>query len=182
MKIGLFTFGGGYAMIALIDHECVEKKKWITSDELMDVTVVAESTPGPIAINCATYVGYQQAGFAGGMSATLGVIIPSFVVIYLISLFFNNVLEIAAVNNAFKGVQVAVSLLIAAAAIKMLRHMQRETLPAIILLLSFGAVLMIEALNLNFSTIYIILIAGVIGYLSSLLIKKDEKSRERGRE
>ena len=84
-KIGMFTFGGGYAMISLIDHECVERKHWLTSDELMDMTVIAESTPGPIAINCATYTGYKKAGILGAVTATLGMVIPSFVIILLIS-------------------------------------------------------------------------------------------------
>ena len=77
-KIGLFTLGGGYAMISIIENICVEQKKWITHDEMMDVTVIAESTPGPIAINCATYVGYKQKGIRGAMAATLGVVLPSF--------------------------------------------------------------------------------------------------------
>ena len=89
-KIGTFTFGGGYAMISLIDHECVEKKQWITSDELMDITVIAESTPGPIAINCATYTGYRKAGVAGAVMATLGMILPSFFIILVISMCMDN--------------------------------------------------------------------------------------------
>ena len=82
-KIGLFTFGGGYAMISTIENNCVERKQWITHDEMMNVTVIAESTPGPIAINCATFTGYKKAGFSGALVATLGMIVPSFVVIYL---------------------------------------------------------------------------------------------------
>ena len=85
-KIGLFTFGGGYAMISFIENDCVEKKKWITHDEMMDVTVIAESTPGPIAINCATYVGYKKGRLLGAIIATLGMILPSFIIILLISL------------------------------------------------------------------------------------------------
>ena len=92
-KIGMFTFGGGYAMIALIEHECVENKQWITSDELMDVTVIAESTPGPIAINCATYTGYKKAGISGAIIATIGMILPSFLIILLISSFMDNLLK-----------------------------------------------------------------------------------------
>ena len=92
-KIGLFTFGGGYAMIAMIEHNCVEKKQWITHDEMMNVTVIAESTPGPIAINCATFTGYKKAGFSGALAATLGMVLPSFAVIYLISMFLDNFLE-----------------------------------------------------------------------------------------
>ena len=82
-KIGFFTFGGGYAMIALIENNCVEQKKWISHDELMNVTVIAESTPGPIAINCATFIGYKKVGFLGAIIATLGIILPSFIVIFL---------------------------------------------------------------------------------------------------
>ena len=83
VKIGLFTFGGGYAMISMIENNCVEKKAWITHDEMMDVTVIAESTPGPIAINCATFTGYKKAGFLGALVATLGIVVPSFIVIFL---------------------------------------------------------------------------------------------------
>lgn len=169
MKIGLFTFGGGYAMISLIDNECVEKKKWITHDELMDITVIAESTPGPIAINCATYVGYQQAGFAGAILSTIGIVLPSFAVIYLISLFFNNILEIAVVANAFKGIKIAVDVLILNVAIKMLKKMHKMKRPIIIMSCSLVASLSIHFFKWNFSSIYIILIAGLMGYLTSII-------------
>ena len=89
-KIGLFTFGGGYAMLSLIENNCVEKKKWITHDEMMNVTVIAESTPGPIAINCATFVGFKQAGLLGALTATFGMVFPSFVIIYTVSMFLDN--------------------------------------------------------------------------------------------
>ena len=94
-KIGLFTFGGGYAMISLIENACVEKKQWITHDEMMDVTVIAESTPGPIAINCATFVGYKQKGLIGAIASTIGVVLPSFCIIFVISMLLDNFLEIA---------------------------------------------------------------------------------------
>ena len=100
-KIGLFTFGGGYAMISIIENNCVEKKKWITHDEMMNITVIAESTPGPIAINCATFVGYKIAGLLGAIAATVGVVIPSFVIIFVISTFLDNFLEIPIIANAF---------------------------------------------------------------------------------
>ena len=89
-KIGLFTFGGGYAMIALIENTCVEKKQWITLDEMMNITVIAESTPGPIAINCATYVGYKQKDFVRALVATIGMVLPSFCIIFAISRFMNH--------------------------------------------------------------------------------------------
>ena len=93
-KIGLFTFGGGYAMINLLDNEFVGRKKWIESDEFMDLVAIAESTPGPIAINCSTYIGYKREGILGALFATAGMCLPSFVIIYLISLFFDSFLSI----------------------------------------------------------------------------------------
>ena len=92
-KIGAFTFGGGYAMIPVIEDICVEKKRWITHEDMVNVTVIAESTPGPIAINCATFVGFQRGKFWGAVAATLGVVLPSFIIIYIISMFFNNLLN-----------------------------------------------------------------------------------------
>ena len=91
-KIGLFTFGGGYAMVAVIERDLVEKKKWISSEEFSDVIAIAESTPGPLAINSATYIGYKVGGFLGSVFATLGVVLPSLAIIYVISLFFNEFL------------------------------------------------------------------------------------------
>lgn len=126
VKIGLFTFGGGYAIISMIENNCVEKKAWITHDEMMDVTVIAESTPGPIAINCATFIGYKKAGFLGALVATLGIVVPSFIVIFLISMFLDNFLEITIVANAFKGIKVGVGLLILDAAITMINKMQKK--------------------------------------------------------
>ena len=126
MKIGLFTFGGGYAMISIIENICVEKNKWITNDEMMNVTIIAESTPGPIAINCATFVGYRQAGLIGAAAATLGVTIPSFVIIFAISLFLDNFLEIAVIAHAFNGIKIGVGVLIVEAAAKMMKNMKRQ--------------------------------------------------------
>ena len=111
-NIGIFTFGGGYAMISIIENNCVEKKKWITHDEMMDITVIAESTPGPIAINCATFVGYKRAGLLGASAATLGVVVPSFTIIFVISTFLDNFLEIPVIANAFMGIKVGVGILI----------------------------------------------------------------------
>lgn len=178
MKIGLFTFGGGYAMIALIDNECVEKKKWITHDEFMDITVIAESTPGPIAINCATYVGYQQAGFIGAVLSTIGMVLPSFIILYLISLFFDNLLEIAIIANAFKGIKIAVGVLILNAAAKMLKKMHKMKRPIIIMSCAFTASLLINIFKWNFSTLYLILISGLTGYL--ILVIGEIKSKDGG--
>lgn len=172
MKIGLFTFGGGYAMIALMDNECVEKKQWITHDEFMDVTVIAESTPGPIAINGATYIGYRQAGFIGAVFATIGMVLPSFIILYLISLFFDNLLEITVVASAFKGIKIAVGVLILNAAIKMMKKMQKKMMPTAIMLCSLTASLCINLFALRFSTIYLILIAALFSFTIFVVGKK----------
>ena len=177
-KIGLFTFGGGYSMISFIDDECVVKKKWITSDELMNVTIIAESTPGPIAINCATYVGYRQAGILGSVISTIGVVLPSFIIIYIISLFFDNILENKIIASAFKGIKIAVSLLVFTAALRMLKIIPRNKLPLIIMALTFVAMIAISVFSINFSSIYLILIAGLVGYITfaiSRFRKEDKK-------
>ena len=132
-KIGLFTFGGGYAMIAMIENHCVERKKWISHDEMMNVTVIAESTPGPIAINAATFVGYKQAGFIGAVIATLGIVLPSFLIIFAVSSLLDHFLEIAVIASAFKGIKIAVGILILDAAITMIRKMHKKLLPRVIM-------------------------------------------------
>ena len=121
-KIGLFTFGGGYAMIPIIEQTCVKNNKWITHDEMMNLTIVAESTPGPIAINLATFVGYRQKGLIGSIVSTFGVVLPSFLVIYIISMYLNNFLEITIIAKAFKGIKIAVSVLILKVAINMIKN------------------------------------------------------------
>ena len=173
LKIGLFTFGGGYAMIPLIENTCVTKKAWITHEEMMDITVIAESTPGPIAINCATYVGLKKKGFWGAVAATLGVIIPSFLIILLISFFFDRFLEIKWVSSAFKGIKIAVGILIVDAAVKMIIKMKKEPFPIIILSVAFIAMMLINIFALRISTVVIMLAAAVAG-LSIYLIKRSK--------
>ena len=161
-KIGLFTFGGGYAMISIIENNCVERKKWITHDEMMNITVIAESTPGPIAINCATFTGYKKAGFTGALTATFGMVIPSFLVIYLISMFLDNFLELTVVANAFRGIKIAVGILILDAAITMIRKMHKKKLPRTIMICSCIVMLGINIFSLNFSSISLMLIAAAV--------------------
>lgn len=176
MKIGLFTFGGGYAMISMIENNCVEKKKWISHDDMMNVTVIAESTPGPIAINCATFVGYQQAGFLGSLTATLGIVLPSFLVIFVISMFLDNFLEITIIAHAFKGIKVAVGILILDAAITMIKKMHKKVFPKAIMLCSFAAMLLINVFAWNFSTISLMLIAAAIS-LAAFIISGNLKQK-----
>ena len=161
-KIGLFTFGGGYAMISMIENNCVERKQWITHDEMMNVTVIAESTPGPIAINCATFTGYKKAGFIGALTATLGMILPSFMLIYLISMFLDNFLEMTIIANAFKGIKIAVGLLILDAAITMIKKMHKKKLPRMIMVCSCIAMFFINLFAWNFSSISLMMIAAIV--------------------
>ncbi len=159
-KIGIFTFGGGYAMISIIENTCVERKKWITHDEMMQMTVIAESTPGPIAINCATYVGYKQAGTLGSIVATAAMVLPSFVIIYLISSVLDNFLEITLIANAFRGIKIGVGVLILNVALTMLKKMPKKPFPRIIAGCAFAAMLVINFCSLRISSITLMLLAG----------------------
>ena len=161
-KIGLFTFGGGYAMIAMIEHNCVERKGWITHDEMMNVTVIAESTPGPIAINCATFTGYKKAGFSGAVAATLGMVVPSFTVIFLISKLLDNFLELTLIANAFRGIKVAVGILILDAAITMVKKMHKKKPPRTIMVCSCVVMFCINLFAWNFSSISLMLVAAAV--------------------
>ncbi len=173
-KIGLFTFGGGYAMIALIENTCVENKRWITNDEMMNITVVAESTPGPIAINCATYVGFKQRGFWGALAATAGMILPSFCIIFAISRFLDHFLEIAWIAHAFQGIKIAVGILILDAALKMLKKMQKKPMPQAFMLCAFAAMLLIDIFSVRISSIVLMLAAGLIS-LIVFMVRKPAK-------
>ncbi len=183
LKIGLFTFGGGYAMIALLENEFVSKKKWIEKEEFLDMVAIAESTPGPIAINSATYIGYKIAGFLGSLSATVAVCIPSFIIIFLISLFFEAFLSLTYVAYAFSGIQICVIYLIMSAGIKMLKGIQKT--PFNIVMIALTAVIMVafSILSISFSTVFYILIGGAVGVIAYLIctygkVKKDVKEAE----
>ena len=161
-KIGLFTFGGGYAMIALIEDACVERKQWITHEDMMNLVVIAESTPGPIAINCATYVGYRQKGFWGSVIATLGMVFPSFVIIYLISMFLDRFLEITIITNAFRGIKLAVGLLIVNAALNMLQKSKKTPVNRWIFGCTCAVMVVALLLSVRFSSVWLILAAEMV--------------------
>lgn len=169
LKIGLFTFGGGYAMIALLENEFVSNKKWIEKDEFLDVVAIAESTPGPIAINAATYIGYKTLGFIGALLATLSVCIPSVCIIYGISLFFDAFLSFTLVANAFRGIQVCVVYLIFSAGLKMFRQMKKTIFSLLILSSVVICMIGFSIFAVNFSTIVYILISGLLGLFAYLL-------------
>ena len=177
LKIGLFTFGGGYAMIALLENEFVAKKKWLGKDEFLDIAAIAESTPGPIAINAATYIGYKNTGIIGSMIATLGICIPSFVIIYAISLFFDAFLSLTLVAYAFKGIQICVVYLILTAGLKMLKQMKKTVFNIIIISITLICMVVFSLFAVKFSTIFYILLSGACGVAVYLLgkIRKEKK-------
>ncbi len=168
-KIGLFTFGGGYAMIAVIEREIVERKKWIEHDEFMDMIAIAESSPGPLAINSSTYVGYRIGGVLGSIFATLGVVLPSFTIIFIISLFFDKFLKLTWVQYAFNGIQVCVAYLILSAGIKMFKKLKKNTFNLVMTILCIACFLTLSLLSVNFSSIFFILVGGVVGIIIYLI-------------
>ena len=180
-KIGLFTFGGGYAMIAFFESEFVEKKKWLDKEEFLDMVAIAESTPGPIAINSATYVGYKNAGVLGAACATLGVVLPSFIIIFIISLFLDAFLSFELIGYAFKGIQAGVVYLILSAGIKMLKGMEKNAMSVAILFCVLVLMIAFSVLAVDFSAILFILISGVIGlvvhFVGKIKAKRGEGSK-----
>ena len=164
-KVGLFTFGGGYAMISLLEAEFVTRRAWISHDEFMDVVVIAESTPGPIAINCATYIGYKNGGILGSVFATLGMVVPSFTIIYLISLFFNLFMSLSLVAAAFRGIQVCVVFLIFSAGVNMLKKMKKTPFSITVTLVTLLIMTAFALFSVNFSSIFYIVISGSVGAL-----------------
>lgn len=163
-KIGAFTIGGGYAMLPLIQREVVEIHEWITEDEFMDILAIAEATPGPVAINTSTYVGYKMAGVKGSLICTLGTILPSFTIILLIVKFFWQYRQNPLIEKVFLGIRPAVAALIFSAVYKMAKHMEIKSIHMVISGLTILAILL-----LDISPIYIILTAalGSIGYFKS---------------
>ncbi len=178
LKIGAFTFGGGYAMIPLIQREVIEKKEWINEDEMLDIIAIAESTPGPIAINSATFVGYKVAGFWGSFFATLGVVLPSFVVIVLISLFFDKFLEVPVIAAAFHGIRAGVTVLIFNAVIKMFKVVKKNFISYMLIVFACTLSLLsiFNVFNLRFLTLLIILFGAIVGIISQA--KKAKKVNE----
>ena len=171
-RVGLFTFGGGYAMISIIEDACVERRGWITMEEMDDLVVVAESTPGPVVINCATFVGARQAGAVGAVVATLGMILPSFLVIFAVSRYLDRFLEIRVVANAFKGIKLAVGVLILDAGRRLLRRIPKKPLPLSLLVLSLGGMLAAAWLSLRISSVVLMLAAGAASLLALALSRK----------
>ena len=175
-KIGITTFGGGYAMISQIKETIVDKKKWISNDELLEIIAISESTPGPIAINMATFIGFRKGGFFGSLLATLGVILPSFLIIYIISFFVDQFLENKYVAYAFVGIKCAVAFLILKAGFKMIKESAKSILTIVIFSLVTILMIILDLFSLSFSSIFIILIGGFISWLVYTIL--DSKKKE----
>lgn len=175
-KIGLFTFGGGYAMISILEHEFVERKKWIESSEFYDLLAIAESTPGPIAINSATFIGYKTAGVLGSVFATLGVVLPSLIIIYLISLFFDAFLGITLVSYAFKGIQACVAYLIFRAGFKMVKKF-KNAFSIIITAIVMIAFITLSLFAVSFSSIWFIVSGACVGLIAYAVTQVKNKNK-----
>ena len=170
-KLGLFTFGGGYAMIPQIKEVVIEKEKWLTEDEMLELLAIAESTPGPIAINMATYIGYQRKKILGSLFSTLGVVLPSVIIIFIISLFFDKFLANTYVAYAFVGIKACVAFLILKAGLGMLKKLEKKIIPILVFSIVLALMITFELLSINFSSIILILIGGIIGIICNSLIK-----------
>ncbi|HON45487.1 MAG TPA: chromate transporter [Planctomycetota bacterium] len=184
-KIGLFTFGGGYAMIGIIENECVEKNKWITAEEMSTILAIAESTPGPISVNCATYTGYRQAKLLGAFVATLGLVLPSLIIIYIIALYFHDILEISYIAKAFQGIKIGVGVLIIQAGINMYLKLEQNKTNFLYMIFSCIFLLIINIFSITFSTVYLILFTGTLHVIyktteekTKLLIKHQHNCTE----
>ena len=173
-KIGLFTFGGGYAMIALLEEEFIQRRRWLDKDEFLDMTAIAESTPGPVAINSATYLGYKLAGVPGAAVATVAVCLPSFLIIYAISLFFEQFTQLTVIANAFKGIQVCVIYLIFSAGVRMLQALDHSLFSSGVLLSVFLAMTSLSLAGISVSSILLILLSGAAGVAAWLLGRRKE--------
>ena len=173
-KIGAFTFGGGYAMIPIIQHEVVEKNHWVTDDDILEIIAISESTPGPIAINSATFIGYRICGFWGSFFSTLGVVLPSFVIILLISFVLNEFQELKAVQYAFNGIRAGVLALLVKALVGMYKKSPKNRVAYTVIAASFVAALFAKYFGI--SVLWVIIGCAIFGLTTSVYADKKAKS------
>lgn len=169
LKIGAFTFGGGYAMIPLIREEVVYKRKWITEEDILDIIAIAESTPGPIAINSATFIGSRTAGIPGAFVATLGVVLPSFLIISAISRFLEAFESFSVVGYAFAGIRAGVLALLLNTSFSLYRQASRDGISYLIMGAAF-----IGTAFFDISVLWILLACGGLGAIMALRAGKEE--------
>ena len=158
-KIGAVTFGGGYAMLPILQRDIVNKHNWITEDELMDYFAIGQCTPGIIAVNTATFIGYKQKGVLGGIFATFGVIFPSIVIISIIAAFITNFAELSIVKHAFNGIRVCVCVLILNAVLKLGKGALVDKWACVIF-----AIVFVLSMFFDISAAILVLLSGVLGY------------------
>ena len=159
-RIGAFTFGGGYAMLPMIQKEIVEKYGWATDEEVLNYFAVGQCTPGVIAVNTATFIGYKKAGIKGAVAATFGVVCPSLIIIMIIAAFLRNFAQYEIVKNAFAGIRVAVAVLVVNAVVKMWKSGVKDSTGFVIFLIAF-----IISVFLGISPIYIVAASVIAGIL-----------------
>ena len=176
-KIGLFTFGGGYAMISLMQEELVEKKKWLTQDDFFEMLIISESTPGPISVNIATYTGHKVASYVGSVFSTLGLITPSFIIIYIISLFLQQFLQLKIVEAAFSGLKIGVMVILINTVFKLSKGIKKNKYFYIVFTLSLVTMLLFSIFLPSFSWISLILICLglVLGIVNAYINKEENK-------
>lgn len=176
-KVGLLTFGGGYAMIPIIQREVVEKKKWIPAGEVLDILAISESTPGPIAINTATYVGFRVMGFWGSFFATLGLVIPSFGIILVISFFYEQFMTWRVVQAAFQGLKIGVIILLVMAVYKLSKAVKKDLFGIILFSLTLIGMLVITFFQIKIPSVTLIFIALglLVGIIATALTRKEKK-------
>ena len=163
-RVGVLTFGGGYAMLPMLQREVVERRGWATEEELTDYYAIGQCTPGVIAVNTATFVGRTQAGMPGAIAATLGVVFPSLVIITLIAAVLSNFADLPAVRHAFSGIRVCVCVLICNAVVKLWKKTVID-LPTLVIFLAVTVLSVVTAL----SPVIFVLAAGVVGVVVKAL-------------
>ena len=176
LKVGAFTFGGGYAMIPIIQKETVERRKWVNNNDILDILAISESTPGPISVNAATYIGFKVAGFWGSFFATLGLAIPSFVIIYIISFFYKTFMSWSIVQAAFKGLSVGVIILLFSAVLKLRKSVPHNWLSVVLFSLTLVGMMCYNFFQLKIPSVSLIFIGLglLVGVIAALLSRKEK--------
>lgn len=179
MKIGALTFGGGYAMIPIIEEEVTKKRKWISEIEIMDILAISESTPGPIAVNTATYVGYKVAGIVGGIVATIGLTIPSFVIIFVISFFYQDFMKWPVIDAMFKGLKVGVIILLFSAVLRLRKGVKVNLVGTVLFVITLSLMLIFSFIDIGFKylSLSLILLGIITGIVLTLIANKKEDSK-----
>ena len=179
MKIGALTFGGGYAMIPIIEEEVTKKRKWISEIEIMDILAISESTPGPIAVNTATYVGYKVAGIVGGIVATIGLTIPSFVIIFVISFFYQDFMKWPVIAAMFKGLKVGVIILLFSAVLRLRKGVKVNLMGTVLFVITLSLMLIFSFIDIGFKylSLCLILLGIITGIVLTLIANKKEDSK-----